>query len=74
MGNANFEIIKHMHRFPSEEGRLWHKELNFVSWNGRMPKYDIRYWTDRNTQPGRGIALTETEFRELIEAAESILY
>lgn len=74
MGNVKFEITKHLHRFPSAEGELWHKELNLVSWNGRMPKYDIRDWTDGHTQPGRGITLTETELRELIEAAEGILY
>lgn len=74
MANVNFEIVKSIHQFPSEEGALWHKELNLVSWNGRMPKYDIRDWTDGNRQPGRGITLTSDELRELIEVAEGLLY
>lgn len=73
MANVNFEIIKHLHRFSSEERNLWHKELNLVSWNGKMPKYDIRDWVDED-HPGRGVTLTEAEFRELIETAEELLY
>lgn len=73
MANVQFEIIKHLHRFQSEEKAMWHKELNFVSWNGKMPKYDIRDWTD-DARPGRGVTLTEAEFRELIEASEEFLY
>lgn len=74
MANANFKIIKEIHRFPSAEGALWHKELNLVSWNGKMPKYDIRDWTDGHSHPGRGATLTADELRELIEVAESIVY
>lgn len=74
MANVRFEIIKTIHCFPSEEETLWHKELNLVSWNGRMPKYDIRDWTEGHRQPGRGITLTEDELRELIGAAEEFLY
>lgn len=55
MVNVKFEIIKQIHRLPSEEGEMWHKELNLVPWNGRMPRYDIRGWNDDHTKMTKGI-------------------
>ena len=74
MANGNFKIIKQLHQFPDEEGALWRKELNLVSWHGKAPKYDIRDWTEGHTHPGRGVTLSADELRELIEAAESLVY
>ncbi len=74
MANVNFEIIKQLHQFPYGENALWRKELNLVSWNGKAPKYDIRDWTEGHTHPGRGVTLSTDELRELIEAAESLVY
>ncbi len=74
MSNVNFEIVKHIHRFPCEENALWHKELNLVSWNRKAPKYDIRDWTEGHTHPERGTTLSMDELRELIEVAESLVY
>ena len=28
----------------SETSRGWTREVNMISWNGREPKLDIRYW------------------------------
>ena len=35
-----YKIIKNLASFP--DGGEWTKELNIISWNGRLPKYDIR--------------------------------
>lgn len=45
----------------------WQKELNLVSWNGNKPKYDIRDWSPSHTSMSRGITLTGTEVKRIIE-------
>lgn len=74
MTNVNFEIVKQIHQFPCKENALWRKELNLVSWHGKAPKYDIRDWTGNHMHPGRGVALSADELRELIEVAESLVF
>lgn len=74
MAQTQFEIIKEIHKFPEVPGTLYQKELNLVSWYGKEPRYDLRVWTANHEKPGKGISLTEEEFRELIEAAEEILF
>lgn len=49
----------------SESSKGWTKELNFVSWNGRKPKYDIREWSPNHEKLGKGITLSEEELRQL---------
>ena len=39
----------------------WTKELNLISWNGREPKYDIRYWAPEHAKMGKGVTLSEEE-------------
>lgn len=45
----------------------WHKELNLVEWNGRLPVYDIRSWTDGHEKMGKGISLNREELKALYE-------
>lgn len=45
----------------------WNKELNFVSWNGAAPKYDIRDWAPDHTHMSRGITLHEKEMRLIFD-------
>ena len=40
------------------------KELNFVSWNGKEPKYDLRIWSPEGIAL-RGLTLTEDEAKAL---------
>lgn len=49
------------------EGDAWQKEVNIVSWNGGLPKIDIRDWNEDHDRCGKGIALTEDEAKELVE-------
>lgn len=58
-----YKIIKNLASFP--DGGEWTKELNIISWNGRLPKYDIRKWSSDHTKMSRGITLSQGEMREL---------
>lgn len=61
---VEFEIKKHIAVIvPSTRG--WNLELNYVSWNGQPPKYDIRTWSPDHTRMGRGLTLTEEELTSL---------
>lgn len=48
------------------EGDTWQKEVNLVSWNGGVPKVDIRDWDEEHERCGKGITLSDTEARELL--------
>lgn len=59
-----FEIKRHIANLgTTKSGRT--KELNFVSWNGNEPKYDIRDWDADHQKMGKGITLTLDEMNEL---------
>ncbi|WP_089866299.1 YdbC family protein [Clostridium cochlearium] len=49
----------------SESSKGWTKELNLISWNGRDPKYDLRYWAPEHEKMGKGITLSKEELKEL---------
>lgn len=66
MKAENFKIIEQLHQFP-DTGSAYRKELNIIDWFGNGPRYDIRGWSDDHTKMTKGISLTESEFRELIE-------
>ena len=43
MSDISYEIVETV-GILSENSSGWRKELNKVSWNGRVPKYDLRDW------------------------------
>ncbi len=49
----------------SASSKGWTKELNFISWNQREPKYDLRDWAPEHARMGKGITLTAEELRSL---------
>ncbi len=61
-----FKIVKEI-GVLSESKKGWTKELNLVSWNDSIPKYDLRDWAPDHEKTGRGITLTEEEIRKLKE-------
>lgn len=65
-----YKILKRLATFP-DEGE-WTKELNIVSWNGRLPKYDIRKWNHDHTKMSKGITLNQGEMRTLFDAISVI--
>lgn len=59
-----FEITEHIGTL-STSTKGWTKELNFVSWNGREPKYDIREWSPEHDKMGKGLTLSKDELEAL---------
>ena len=64
MADIKYEIIKHIGNL-SESSRGGTKELNIISWNGGVPKLDIRDWAPEHEKMGKGITLTEEEAEKL---------
>lgn len=67
-----FEIKEHIGAIYStirgrREGDGWLKEVNVVSWNGGLPKIDIRDWNEDHERCSKGITLTKDEAREVME-------
>lgn len=49
----------------SSSANGWRKELNFVSWNGKPAKLDIREWSPDHTRMAKGVTLRYEEARLL---------
>ena len=69
MADIKFDIIEKI-GVISESARGWTKELNFVSWNGAKPKYDLRDWAPDHEKMGKGITFSEDEAKELYKLLE----
>lgn len=65
-----FEIKKHIGIIDTYDNReqAWTKEVNIVSWNGGIPKIDIRDWDCDHERMSRGITLTEEQGQNLVKA------
>ena len=57
------EVIKKIALISGSETGF-RKELYFISWNGKEPKYDLRSWSPVGI-PLRGVTRTEDEAKEL---------
>ena len=66
MADIKYEIVETIGTL-SESAKGWTKELNLISWNGSVPKYDIRDWAPNHEKMGKGITLSEKEIRILKE-------
>ena len=71
MADIKYEIIKHIGSL-SESSRGWTKELNIISWNGGVPKLDIRDWAPEHEKMGEGITLTEEEAEKLARLLQAL--
>lgn len=71
MADIKYEIIKHIGSL-SESSRGWTKELNIISWNGGVPKLDIRDWAPEHEKMGKGITLTEEEAEKLARLLQAL--
>lgn len=61
-----YEITKEI-GVIGEGTRGWRKEVNLVRWNERPPKLDIRDWNETHEKMGKGVTLTGSETRALLE-------
>lgn len=66
MPELKYEITKNC-GILSETNRGWTKELNYISWNDREAKLDLREWSPNHERMGKGITLTKEEAAKLKE-------
>lgn len=64
--DITFEIIEEI-GIIGTQGTGWTKEINLVSWNGGIAKYDIREWDPSHERMSRGITLKEDEMRRILD-------
>ena len=72
MKEIQCEIVKEI-AVLSASNSGYTKEINFISWNGKSPKYDIRSFSPNREKCGKGITLTEKEAGNLLAALKKEL-
>ena len=70
MKEIKYEIIKKIASI-SKKGD-WDLELNYVSWNGRDPKLDLRKWGNDHTKLSKGVTISKDEAISLKEILNQI--
>ncbi|KPV43179.1 YdbC family protein [Alicyclobacillus ferrooxydans] len=73
MADIKFEI-KETVGILYESTKGWKKELNFMSWNDKEDKYDIREWAPEHEKMGKGITLSRDELIKLRELLNGISF
>ncbi len=71
MTEFKYEIVENV-GVISSNSRGWNKELIFISWNDRDPKFDIRDWAEDHSKMGKGISLTKEELIALRDLLNSL--
>ena len=72
MADIKYDILEEL-GVLAESAKGWKKELNLISWNGRVAKYDIRDWAPEHEKIGKGITLSKDEIKELYKILGEIL-
>ena len=70
MKEIQYEIVREIAVLSTGDSG-YTKEINLIAWNGNEPKYDIRSFSSAREKCGKGITLTETEAKELLEALQT---
>lgn len=71
MAEFKYEITKEV-GVLSENVNGWRRCVNYVSWNDREPKLDIRDWGPENSKMSKGISLSQEEVIALKELLNSM--
>ncbi|GFI43773.1 hypothetical protein IMSAGC018_01449 [Lachnospiraceae bacterium] len=69
MKEIPYEIVKEVAVLSASDSG-YTKEINFISWNGNEPKYDIRSFSPNRKKCGKGITLTADEAAALLKALQ----
>ena len=64
MSEFYFELIQQFGELSKNE-KGWTRDLTFIRWNGKSPKYDLRDWAPDRLKMGRGISMTTEEVIQL---------
>lgn len=68
-----FEFIEHISVLSEDKRTGWRKELNLVSWNNKMPKYDIRSWSPDYTEMSKEVTLSKDELSNLRTTIDTLV-
>lgn len=68
-----FEIIEHICTISEGKENGFTRELNYVSFNGKEPKWDIREWNADHTKMTKGLNFTKEEMIKIADAVNSII-
>ena len=69
MKEIQYEIVEEVAVLSASDSG-YTKEINFISWNGNEPKYDIRSFSPNRKKCGKGITLTADEAAALLKALQ----
>ena len=69
MKEIPYEIVKEVAVLSASDSG-YTKDINFISWNGNEPKYDIRSFSPNRKKCGKGITLTADEAAALLKALQ----
>lgn len=64
MPDIKFEIKETVGTL-SESAKGWKEELNLISWNDKVAKYDLRDWDSEHKKMGKGVTLIAEELKKL---------
>lgn len=67
-----YEIVEHIATLSESNGTT--KELNRISYNGALPKLDLRSWKQEGTEKRmlKGLTLTDAEAAALKDALDNL--
>lgn len=71
MAEIKFEIIETIATLSKKQNG-WKKQLTLTSWADRDPKYDIRYWSEDQTEMRKGVTFDLSELQALKEALNQL--
>lgn len=71
MADIKYKIVEEI-GVLSENAKGWRKEINLISWNDGVPKYDIRDWAPEHEKMGKGTTLTKEEVEKLMKVLENL--
>lgn len=71
-----YTIVEHLGTLSEridkyDRATKWLLELNIVSFNGRLPLYDLREWSEDHTNMKGGIRLNNQQLSKLAEVLAS---
>ena len=72
MKEIQYEIVKEIAVLSASDSG-YTKEINLISWTGKVPKYDIRSFSPNREKCGKGITLNADEAAALLEALQKEL-
>lgn len=64
-----YEIVKKISSIHVGEIDI---ELNYVSWNGELPKYELRKWSEQGTKPLKGFTFSFSEMQVIIDVVKNL--